>query len=78
MKRLCGGLVFALILGGRLMADPAVPKLTEVQKLTLTNLILMRDNAQLRLDAFVKELTVAGYDLTTAGDYVKTPEAVTP
>lgn len=59
-----------------LFAD--APKLTDVQRLTLQNLILSRDNAQLRLDAFVQSITVPGYDLTTTGDYVKQTEKVAP
>lgn len=54
----------------RLLAD-SPPKLTDVQRAQLTIAILTRDNAQLRLDALVKELTVPGYDLTTTGEYVK-------
>lgn len=74
MKRILAGLVFALIIGGRLIAEPAAPKLTDVQRLTLSNLLLARDNAQLRLDAYVKDIAVPGYDLTTAGEYVKQTE----
>lgn len=77
------GIVLAICLVAMLASGAAIlladaPKLTDVQRLTLTNLILARDNAQLRLDALVRELTVTGYDLTTTGDYVKQTEKVAP
>lgn len=58
------------------MAD--APVLTEVQRLTIQNKVLLRDNAQLRLDALVKELLVDGYTLTGDGDYVKQADAPAP
>ena len=53
--------------------DPA-PQLTEQQKAQLTIAILKRDNAQLRLDALVRDWRVPGYDLTATGEYVKQAE----
>ena len=54
------------------------PKLSEIQKLQLQNLLLARDLAQARLDALVKELTRPGYDLMGSGEYVKQEKAVAP
>lgn len=69
--RLLLGLLLALAVTVR--AD-APPKLSDAKRAQLTIAILTRDNAQLRLDALVKELTVDGYDLTTNGDYVNKAE----
>jgi hypothetical protein len=64
-----------LMLSLSVSAEAPAPKLTTEQRLVLANLILTRDNAQLKLDAFVQSITVPGFDLTTAGDYVaKAPE----
>ena len=71
-------LAIALACAVVLSAQSEAPTLTDLQKLTLQNLLLARDNAQLRLDAYVKELTVPGYDLVGTGTYVKTPKADTP
>jgi hypothetical protein len=49
----------------------ADPKLTEIQKLHLQNLLLARDLAQARLEALVKDLTIPGYDLMATGEYRK-------
>jgi hypothetical protein len=68
-------LVAVLLLSLSAHADAPAPTLTDAQKAQLTIAILTRDNAQLRLDALVKELSRDGYDLTAAGDYVKKAEA---
>lgn len=62
-------LALLLVLGCVVRAD-APPKLTDVQHLVLQNRILARDLAQAQLDAVVREYSVAGYDLTAAGEYV--------
>ncbi len=54
------------------------PQLTDIQRLVLTNLLMGRELAQLKLDAFIKDTTVPGYDLQSNGDYVPKPVASAP
>ncbi len=49
------------------------PILTDTQRLVLANLILGRENAQLKLDLFIRDARVVGYDLQTDGTYVPSP-----
>lgn len=54
------------------------PSLTDLQRLVLANLLLGRENAQLKLDLFLKDVTVPGYDLQTNGDYVRKADPPKP
>jgi hypothetical protein len=79
MRRTLALVVAALLSAGIRAADPPLPQLTEVQRLTLQTHVLAYQLAQVRLESAVKDLTVPGYVLDLQKlEYVKAPEKETP
>jgi len=82
VRRILAGLIVALIVGGRLTAQapaPAVPTLTDLQRVTLGYRVLAQRNATLELELLVRELAQPGYTLdVNAGIYVPAEEKRAP